>query len=813
MPIFHIKQLDSGTEMYLPWLKSRASMLLATGLKTFNKPWVIGDVTVRAQCFDGQNVQLFLTGGLLLPLYYSGVVDMPCPGRALSIVVAAYALPTVIFNNSAYPDNWHMDLAGVRLDSGAGNFTVYQELPVVAGSAQDYTFSNYMTDAAGMASLVTGYHATYPAGSAYYLVNGTTHTTYNGSSAYVFQSSSVAGTPYTAYDSALASAKTSAQNQTVVLLSDGTQLASFPYTVLDSSGHKENYAPSSLDVVSWVGDGRLDLYTDVNIGTSQNPNWITRFSQQVVFSTPQDVCFNEQLNGVNGVPFFLPLAQPLANTLHYAFKTQSVLTILLKTEYPQPGTNFANFLCTYKGYNLWAESGFVGWWWGADYVLITIDQVLGGLSRAQTYIDGFIADEARERARRKTCSDNLKMQLLGWEVDGAPLYKNATWLKAQSDYVTAYISGTSTATPYTALIQTTTVSGVVTYYVTTPAGDTQLSGVVTKGKPELSNEVRYPVKTLHKRSLNTYMPGSFSVSTVDATLADDGLGNVTLQKTVTMTYTPPPVNGVVQQLVTQVQVGTKQTTITKYSSNGVPDTGTGTQETYTNWMDVDSTGQSTTATTVNTAKLFKDHTSKKYPLMQKMSGTITTSMPFYDSSGYPVTPTPPPSSVLTTHPFFTQFRKDYKPVYSVGAGNSAFLDSKLVDGELIDVIPVSVYHSALGDLGMFPYDDDLADLTALTLKVDMKTTFKYHYVDGSFTFVSSKQMDTPKTDIPYKPYTNCVFLSRVGASKGWPDVIGAQKNPATGTYRDQISRLAAKNPSPALTSAEQVYAAIKKNKV
>jgi hypothetical protein len=73
------------------------------------------------------------------------------------------------------------------------------------------------------------------------------------------------------------------QPQTIVHLSDGTQIASFPYTVIDSYWHKANYP---IDT-NWTGNPWIDLYTDTNDG---NGNWTPVFSQQVPINVPPDVC-------------------------------------------------------------------------------------------------------------------------------------------------------------------------------------------------------------------------------------------------------------------------------------------------------------------------------------------------------------------------------------------------------------------------------------------------------------------------------------------------------------------------------------------
>jgi hypothetical protein len=70
---------------------------------------------------------------------------------------------------------------------------------------------------------------------------------------------------------------------TVIRLSDSTQLASYPYTILDSSGHKANYPISTV----WSGNGWLDLYTDTNNGSG---NWAPVLSQRVTFTVPSGVC-------------------------------------------------------------------------------------------------------------------------------------------------------------------------------------------------------------------------------------------------------------------------------------------------------------------------------------------------------------------------------------------------------------------------------------------------------------------------------------------------------------------------------------------
>jgi hypothetical protein len=70
VPIFRILQADSDALMYLGFAKNQARRLIELGVKTFNKTWLIGDITVRArgtEFFGDSIVKLWLIAGGALP--------------------------------------------------------------------------------------------------------------------------------------------------------------------------------------------------------------------------------------------------------------------------------------------------------------------------------------------------------------------------------------------------------------------------------------------------------------------------------------------------------------------------------------------------------------------------------------------------------------------------------------------------------------------------------------------------------------------------------------------------------------------------
>jgi hypothetical protein len=94
----------------------------------------------------------------------------------------------------------------------------------------------------------------------------------------------------------------------------------------------------------------------------------------------------------------------------------------------------------------------------------------------------------RERARRKTCSDNLKAQLMGWQVDGVPIYQTTQWLDAQKADVAAYMADQSKGLSYTTV--TAAVAPDTGSYIETATSKVKITGVLSTAGA-LANEVRY----------------------------------------------------------------------------------------------------------------------------------------------------------------------------------------------------------------------------------------------------------------------------------------------------------------------------------
>jgi hypothetical protein len=1009
-PIFQILQMDPGAEKYIGFAKSECRRLMANGTQDFFRTWNLGDATVDAKSYGG-SVKLWLKAGLM-KLYYDGAVTMPCPGRTLSIVVAKAVVPSVdvVFSHTvSLPNSGHQDfydyslyVNGIVVDRGTGSVTVTQTI----------TYSNWITTESGMVTIKSNFGASvvsYSAGHSWYLANGSADN-------YVYVSpitGSISGTPYGEYDSAVAAR--ASKNQTIILLSDGTQLASFPYTVLDTAGHKANYPLYT----AWSGDGWLDLYTDTLSGST----WTPVFSQRVTFVVPQDVVIQENTDPtLTSVPTIVlgAYSQVVSADGTYIVSATQAFNI----SYNSVNTSFSGSLqalpfdpinnARYYTYTNYPSGGLIfnGTSGPGGTLSATSPAAQQGLlvlnQRNRDWIAAQLVALNRERARRKTCSDNLKAQLMGWQVDGVPIYQTTQWLDAQKADVTAYMADQSKGLSYTTV--TAAVAPDTGSYVETATSKVKITGVLSTAGA-LANEVRYPAKTIHPRSLNTYMPGNFSVQITNSTLSNDSEGSSNQQKTVVVRYTPlKDENNNQPTDITETLTGTKNTVVTRYTANGVAKAGSSTSVTYTKWVDVKVNGDNISVPTLNLAWLFNDVSNA--PLLRVMNGATVASPGPYDGSGYVYTPAPPVNSntvTLGTPDTFKQFRTDYKPkydktttlgayavkvlgiftvtavdatlsaetvqktvtwvyqppsipvpaingveqeptkpptttmqnvgtrriqvlayatqttytnwmgvpafnpigktdaqkeaaalasfvfrvngvdfvsagIYQSGTGpaptytpiytippssydstvldthpffatdtkiKTAFLDSKLVEGEIITVIPVSTYHSTLGDLGMFPYADDIPDKTKLTLKVDMQAKFKYKYIDGSFTFAGSKQKTIPLDDIgvPSSPaptgvtYTkgvdgkyyislnhitdkNAVFLSSVNKSAGWPDVMGKPATtaipatdttpaipattPATYSYLYQQNRLKDPSPSPVLTADEQFLQTISK---
>lgn len=311
-------------------------------------------------------------------------------------------------------------------------------------------------------------------------------------------------------------------------------------------------------------------------------------------------------------------------------------------------------------------------------------------------------------------------------------------------------------------------------------------------------DLRDQAGTAHARSSGTFMAAPMTITV--STSGNTGVfPNEARTRTVTMTYQYVDEEG-------QTRTDT-QTVVGSYTKvRTLCTTLSGTTKYYytllwANWMETTATG-----ITTDTDFVFRSHYGGG--LLQMRSGTVITGAAnvtqTYDNTGQTFTPPYPYSSSTLgyTYPdIYRRYRERISRTYVKNALNVTALDSLFADGEVLDVIPLSVRHSEYGDLGVFPAELDLVDMSKLKFTADTRYSFRYRYSDGSWTFMGAKSLQLPEgqtyVEMPYEfTEDNIVFVSHKPA---WPDVKD--------TYKAQMAALKdAENPP---TGIEAVYAQLK----
>ncbi len=163
---------------------------------------------------------------------------------------------------------------------------------------------------------------------------------------------------------------------------------------------------------------------------------------------------------------------------------------------------------------------------------------------------------------------------------------------------------------------------------------------------------------------------------------------------------------------------------------------------------------------------------------QGMNTTDSTFIPPYYSVADPFNGVLPPYSntmAATVPDFVTQYRKDVKPVYKVGAGNPEWCDSTLIDEMIVTLTPFSVVKDGVV-LGMFPDPDGAQGAT--TLEVYGSAQFSYSYATAALTFVvwapltdaEGNTVVSRQCQVANLPAYNCL-VEYDGLA--WPDTITA----------------------------------------
>lgn len=311
-------------------------------------------------------------------------------------------------------------------------------------------------------------------------------------------------------------------------------------------------------------------------------------------------------------------------------------------------------------------------------------------------------------------------------------------------------------------------------------------------------ELRGLLGTAHARSSGTFMAAPMTI-TVQTSANTAVPPEEARTKTVTMTYQYVDGEG-------QTRTDT-QTVVGSYTEvRTLCTTLAGTTKYYytaswSSWMETTATG-----VTVDTDLVFRSHYGGG--LLQMRNGSVISGASnvteTYDNTGQTFTPPYPYSSTSLSYTYpdiYRRYRERISRMYTKNALNVTALDSLFEDGEVVDVIPLSVRHATHGDLGVFPAELDLVDMSKLKFAADTRYSFRYKYSDGSWTFMGAKSLQLPEgqtyVELPYEfTEDNIVFVSRKPA---WPDVKD--------TYKAQM--VALKDTENPPTGIEAVYAQLK----
>jgi hypothetical protein len=115
---------------------------------------------------------------------------------------------------------------------------------------------------------------------------------------------------------------------------------------------------------------------------------------------------------------------------------------------------------------------------------------------------------------------------------------------------------------------------------------------------------------------------------------------------------------------------------------------------------------------------------------------------FYANSQSYVTDNP---VVLSQIPAYIDYRTRYKPQYDAELAEISdfWVDAAIVDKERITLYPVQYSSETLGDLGMYPVEEDKESITGIYLTKGYE--FKYSYAAGTFEFVGEKEIVDKRT--------------------------------------------------------------------
>jgi hypothetical protein len=302
-------------------------------------------------------------------------------------------------------------------------------------------------------------------------------------------------------------------------------------------------------------------------------------------------------------------------------------------------------------------------------------------------------------------------------------------------------------------------------------------------------------KILRNRPLssNAYIKTPITVSVQNSTT---GAGdNMTETKMVTLSYMAIGVQG--QSIPrTQTISGTKQIRTMRNFMDSIGNSVSNkafTTTTYTNWLPIEPDG----ATELGDYTYVMDD---GRGLAQIQNGVVISGAASFvdtlDTYGGPYTPALPLNSDTRTYSYpqiYRDFRREAPREFDSALwqwyveygddpdapnvppmpdflADGSWLDSAFINGEKLDVFPLTTIHSALGDLGLFPNDADIKDQSKLTLRSDLKITYQYNYLSGQWTLIDATSRNGT-SPLAYKKGANFVFRSATNRRDLWPDVV------------------------------------------
>lgn len=164
-----------------------------------------------------------------------------------------------------------------------------------------------------------------------------------------------------------------------------------------------------------------------------------------------------------------------------------------------------------------------------------------------------------------------------------------------------------------------------------------------------------------------------------------------------------------------------------------------------------------------------------------------------------------PDLALSTPQFLKDYRSRTRPTYAPDeAPTTELLGTSPANGEVLDLIMISVLHSEYGDLGIFRFSEDLHDESRLKMRLDFAVSYRYDASDGSFSKVGTRKLydhsQTPSVegpvDIEYVSFSApCMVISH---SATWDDLRTKYKEQKTDPGYTDLQKLvlAALSPTP-----------------